>query len=124
MRFLVDMPLSVQTAVFLRRLGHEATHLRDEGLQRAKDSDIVEKARQERRIVLTMDLGFGHLLAFAQTRWPSVLLLRLEDERPENIHRRLEELLPRIAEELEAGAIVVISETDLRIHRLPILPRP
>jgi len=85
------MPLSVETAAFLRRQGHDAVHLREQGLQRMPDPEIFEKARRERRIIVTMDLGFGHLLAFSRTEQPSVILLRIEDERPERLQRLLKD---------------------------------
>ena len=44
MRFLADMGLARSTVTFLRARGHDAAHLRDEGLQRLTDDKIVEKA--------------------------------------------------------------------------------
>lgn len=114
------MPLSAATAAFLRSRGHDATHLSEQGLQRMTDAEIFEKARLEDRIIVTMDLGFGHLLAFAQAQRPSVILFRVEDGRPERIHRLLAERLDAISADLQAGAIVVFEDRDLRIHRLPI----
>ena len=46
MKFLLDMGLGRTTALFLRTAGHDAVHLRDEGLQRLSDQDIVTKAIQ------------------------------------------------------------------------------
>lgn len=123
MRFLVDMPLSVKTAAFLRQTGHDAVHLREQGLQRLPDSEIAEKARKERRVIITMDLGFGHLLAFAREKFPSVVLFRIEDERPENVQRLLQHFMAVIEPEADAGAIITVTDAGLRIHRLPIEPR-
>ena len=44
MKFLADMGLARNTVAFLRARGHDAIHLRDEGLQRLGDDRIVEKA--------------------------------------------------------------------------------
>jgi len=43
MRFLADMALARSTVVFLRAQGHDAVHLRDKGLQRLSDTEIVRK---------------------------------------------------------------------------------
>ncbi len=40
MKFLIDMGLAWSAAAFLRDRGHDAIHLRDEGLQRLHDSEI------------------------------------------------------------------------------------
>ena len=122
MRFLLDMPLSPKTAAFLRELGHDATHLGEQGLQRLPDPEIVEKAKQERRVIITMDLGFGHLLAYALSKFPSVILFRVENERPEHINQLLKDHMAVIEPETNAGAIITITDNGLRIHRLPILP--
>ena len=63
MKFLADMGISPLTAEYLRSLGHDAHHLRDIGLFRLADSNIMLIARDERRILLTHDLDFGELLA-------------------------------------------------------------
>ena len=56
MRFLADMGVAVPIVEELRRQGHDALHLRDEGLQRSPDQQILDKAIAEDRILLTFDL--------------------------------------------------------------------
>lgn len=63
MRFLADMGVSPQTVAFLEGLGHNAVHLHAQGLDRMEDSAILDKAREESRILLTHDLDFGELIA-------------------------------------------------------------
>ncbi|MEM8559373.1 MAG: DUF5615 family PIN-like protein, partial [Bacteroidota bacterium] len=53
MRFLADMGISPATVAFIRSAGHDALHLREQGLQRLPDVAIMDKARAESRIVLT-----------------------------------------------------------------------
>jgi hypothetical protein len=53
------MGLARSTVAFLRAQGHDAVHLRDQGLQRLEDDEIAEKAREESRVILTHDLDFG-----------------------------------------------------------------
>ena len=55
MKFLADMGISMATIAFLRNLGHDAVHLREQGLHRLGDPDILQKARQEGRILLAHD---------------------------------------------------------------------
>jgi len=55
-RFLADMGVAVPIVEELRRQGHDALHLRDEGLQRSPDQQILDKAIAEDRILLTFDL--------------------------------------------------------------------
>jgi predicted nuclease of predicted toxin-antitoxin system len=57
------MGVSITTVQALRAAAHDAVHLREEGLIRLPDPEIVAKAAQEQRIVLTFDLDFGDILA-------------------------------------------------------------
>ncbi len=61
MKFLADMGISPKTVSFLNSLAHDAVHLKDQGLQRAFDSFILEKALNEGRVLLTHDLDFAEL---------------------------------------------------------------
>jgi len=63
MRFLADMGISVRTVGALTELGHDAVHAREIGISRATDTTILERARSQGRVVLTVDLDFGQLLA-------------------------------------------------------------
>ena len=61
MRFLADMGVDVRVVEWLRGQGHDAVHLREEGLHRAPDEQVFAKALAEERIVLTFDLDFGEI---------------------------------------------------------------
>jgi predicted nuclease of predicted toxin-antitoxin system len=119
-KFLANMGLSTRTTAWLRQQGHDAVHLHDEGMQRAADEVILIKARAEGRVVLTMDLDFGYLLAISGAQLPSVVLFRLDDESAEVVNQRLAEVLEQCTTDLEVGAIISVSETAIRVRRLPI----
>ena len=78
MKFLADMGISPRVVEELRQKGHEAIHLLDENLYRMTDGDILEKARREKRILLTHDLDFGELLAASGGSLPSVITFALK----------------------------------------------
>jgi predicted nuclease of predicted toxin-antitoxin system len=56
MRFLADMGVSMRVVEWLRSVGHDVVHLREQGLQRLPNGDIFQKAADEDRVVLTFDL--------------------------------------------------------------------
>ena len=62
LRFLADMGVSQSVVTWLRTQGHDATHLRDEGLQRLENGEIFTKALRESRIILTWAWIFQKLL--------------------------------------------------------------
>ncbi len=120
MKFLADMGLGRSTVAFLRAQGHDAVHLREQGLQQLEDDEIVEKARAEGRVILTHDLDFGRIIAVGRASVPSVITFRLNDMRPAQVNRYLAEVLARFAERLEAGALVSVNERGIRVRSLPI----
>lgn len=120
MKFLADMGISQKSVAWLRAEGHDAVHLREEQLHRLPDAEILEKAKRESRIVLTCDLDFPTLLAASQSSLPSVILFRLDDERPDNINRRLTAVLSESTIALQNGAIISVDERKHRVRLLPI----
>lgn len=120
MRFLLDMGIAHTTAAYLRSRGHDAVHLREQGLQRLADEDIVAKAYAERRIIPAHDLDFGRIVALSGEQLPSVITFRLSDMRAQNVNRYMVEVLEHFGEELEIGGLVSVMDDSIRLRRLPI----
>ena len=57
------MPVTPQAVTHLEAKGHDAVHAFAIGLSASPDSDILERARAEGRIVITADLDYPRLLA-------------------------------------------------------------
>src|SRR5690349_18245192 len=120
MRFLADMGVSQRVGEWLRANGHDAVHLRDEGLQRLPNGEIFQKASREQRIVLTFDLDFGEILAGSAGQIVSVVPFRVRNTRADFVTRRLKDVLNESSEELLQGAIVVAEDGRHRVRKLPI----
>ena len=98
------MGVSITTVEALRAGYHDAVHLREEGLIRLPDPEIVAKAAREGRIVLTFDLDFGDILAAARTEAPSVIIFRLRNQTPAAVNPRLFRVVRDCGAELASGA--------------------
>jgi predicted nuclease of predicted toxin-antitoxin system len=119
MRFLADMGVARRIVEWLRADGHDAVHLRDEGLQRLPNGEIFDKAISEGRIVLTFDLDFGEIIALSGGRRTGVVLFRLHNTRTPHVIDRLRRVLSDSAQALEQGAIIVVEESRHRTRRWP-----
>jgi predicted nuclease of predicted toxin-antitoxin system len=123
MKFLLDSNLSHRVAQLLRDASIDAAHLRDHDLQHATDSVILEFARRHAFVLVSEDTDFGELLARQSAGAPSFVLLRTyEPMTPNDQAAVLVANLPRLYDDLDQGAIVVIERSRLRVRRLPVLP--
>ena len=120
MRFLADMGVDIRVVRWLRQNGHDAKHLRDEGLHRIPNGEIFVKAISENRVIVTFDLDFGEIVALSQKEKASVILLRLHNTRTPHLIKRLATVLADATEALEQGAVVVVEESRHRIRYLPL----
>lgn len=120
MNFLLDMGLAQRTALFLRAQGYDAIHLREQGLRRLPDEQIIQKALAEDRIILTHDLDFSRIVALSRGQYPSVITFRLADMRAPTVNQYLQEVLARFTVELRAGPLISVTEQAIRLRRLPI----
>ncbi|MEK7249891.1 MAG: DUF5615 family PIN-like protein [Bacteroidota bacterium] len=123
MKFLGDMGISWRTIEWLRSEGHDAVHLRERGQQRLEDEQILDEAKREGRVVLTMDLDFGYLMAVSRAKLPSVVIFRLSDETPKFVNTRLKTVLSESGEALKHGAIISVADTRHKVRMLPIVKK-
>ena|ERR1039458_7425695 len=122
MRFLIDNNLSPVLAESLRVAGHDAAHVRDYDLQAATDEVVLAQARGDNRVLISADTDFGTLLAREGADRPSVLLIRrLSGRRAAEQATIILANLNVVAEDLDSGSVVVLTEEWIRVRRLPIV---
>lgn len=122
-RFLVDMGLAQSTGEHLGSRGHDVVHLRDQGLERLPDDQIVAKAQQERRAIVAHDLDFGRIVALSGGTVPSIVTHRLTNMTPPRVNIAPEAVLSEATASLERGALVTVTDEGIRIRQLPVTPR-
>ena len=121
MNFLIDNALSPQVSIGLRQAGYDSIHVRDYGMQSASDTEILERALNENRIIISADTDFGTLLARSTGIKPSFILFRgMTTRRPETQLQILLANLSDLKEFLENGCVVVFDQNRIRVRNLPV----
>ncbi len=121
MRILVDMNLSPQWVNFFLANGIEAVHWSMLGDPRARDSEIMEWAREQRHVVFTHGLDFDAIVATTSAKGPSVLQMRTQDVLPHAVGTDILRVLSNHSEALNHGAIVTVDQAKSRVRILPVL---
>ena len=80
----------------------------------------MEKARQEDRLLLVHDLGFGEFVAASGVTLPGVITFRLRNMHPDRVNGALRSVLSQHGEALKRGAMVSVTEGQVRVRRLPL----
>jgi predicted nuclease of predicted toxin-antitoxin system len=120
MKLLIDMNLSPRWTEVFERHGWVAVHWLNVGDPRAEDRVIMDWARANGFVVLTHDLDFGALLATTHAHGPSVIQVRAQDVLPGHLEGIVVAALEQYATLLEAGALIVVQESNLRARVLPL----
>jgi predicted nuclease of predicted toxin-antitoxin system len=120
MNFFVDMPVGASVARWLREKGHNAVHALEVGLDRADDDTIVNHARSDGRIIITLDLDYPRLIALSGQSSPGLILFRDEGVQPQEICRQIGRILTMPPPEDLAASIVVVAGGVMRVRSLPV----
>jgi predicted nuclease of predicted toxin-antitoxin system len=114
------MPLPPALAQWLAIQGHDAVHASAIGLGRSADADILTRARQDMRTVVTADLDYPRLLALAGAEGPSLILFRGGDWSEPDVIARMLQILNVIGEGEITRSIIVVDRSRARRRRLLI----
>ena len=120
MKFLLDMPVSSMLLEVLDVHGHEGVHAYQIGKDRAPDTELLEIAHLEDRIVITADLDFPRLLALSLAEGPGVILFRGGNYSDSEMCDLLERVLNEVSSEILENSICVVDRSRIRFTRLPI----
>lgn len=120
MRFLLDMLVSPLTAKWLTERGHDAVHALTLGLERAREREVLKRAANEGRDVVTVDTDFPRLLALSGEAIPGVILWRGGDYTQEEVERLLARVLEAAPGDTLARSICVVDRRSIRCRSLPI----
>jgi predicted nuclease of predicted toxin-antitoxin system len=113
MRFLIDESVGVHIVRYLRSSGHDVVYI-SEVAAGALDEDVLKKAAEETRILITNDKDFGDLVFRSGQPHHGVLLFRLKDESAANQVKVLTSLLEQYSDHI-VGQFATVQEHRMRV---------
>jgi predicted nuclease of predicted toxin-antitoxin system len=114
MRFLLDVNASGVVLELLLDLGHDVACVGDIDPSMG-DSAILTWAVREERIIITTDSDFEQMIWLQERQHCGVL--RLENLPRSQRIMLIQEVLANYAQDLEAGAVVIATQRNIRIRR-------
>lgn len=117
MRVKVDEDLPKRAVQMLRRRGHQAVGVVEQGMGGAKDPDLWKVVQAERAFLVTADKGFGDIRSYPPGSHQGVLLLRPDQAGIRPVLELLERVLTTYDLEVLAGTIAVATPRGVRIRR-------
>jgi len=118
---LLDQGIPRTACSCLRERGFEAIHVFQLGMSRSSDRQILDYARGRRMAVVTLDADFHTLLAVGNESSPSVIRIRREGLRGEALAELVASVWPKIGAQVEAGAMVTVTDNSIRMRCLPLV---
>ncbi len=116
MRWLVDECVDAALVELLRRSGHDVVYV-IEIAPRATDLDVMSRAAQDQRLLLTEDKDFGDLVFRHARPVAGIVLMRIGPGQRQRKAERLMAAIERFGDTL-FGRYVVIEEARFRSRPL------
>lgn len=117
LRFLADEGCDFAVVRALRAAGFDVLAVA-ETMQRSVDSDLMERAWRDQRILVTEDKDFGWLVFVAHADSAGVILIRYPGNARQSLAASIVDLVRSHGSQL-SGAFVIMQPGQIRVSRRP-----
>ena len=114
LRLLLDQMIDSQVAERLSGLGHDVVRVAEIGMARQDDAQILDRAIEDNRILITLDEHFGDWVVLPLSKHPGVVRVKAD---PSTTERILDVLLPFLVEHQERdfdGVLAIVRSGGVR----------
>ncbi|APC08578.1 DUF5615 family PIN-like protein [Neomoorella thermoacetica] len=117
LKFLTDENIFPSTLEILRSYNFDVMDIKESGLIGISDREIMDLAKREGRIIISLDLHFANIFLFPPNECPGIIVIRIKPAVPAKVDRAMEDFLQRMDPKKIEKALVIISEDKFRIRR-------
>ncbi len=116
MKFKIDENLPVEFADLLRKAGHDADTVNDEGLVGAPDENVIAACEKESRCLITLDLDFSDMRAYPPEDLNGLVVLRLRQQDKAHVLEIASRVIPLLEIEPLEKRLWIVDEERVRIR--------
>lgn len=116
MQLKLDENLSRHLKQSLSAYQHDVATAADEGLLSQPDTVVAAVARNEGRMLFTLDVEFGDLRKYPPGTHPGIVLFRPRTFGPLAVNQFVEDFVRRTALEPLAGCVVIVEPARIRVR--------
>lgn len=124
MRFLVDQDIYGVTVKWLMENDQDVITAKDLDLQRAPDLELLRKAAELDRVLITRDKDFGSLLFLREKPQQGVIRLAIDPTTIDAVHGELDNVLENHESEELKRAFCVVEPGRVKTPYLLVSPPP
>lgn len=118
MKILTDQDIYHITIKWLKKRDYDVVTAKEIGMSRATDRELLKKAKELKRILITRDKDFGTLTFLEKKTSYGIILLRMSPTNIEKIHKELIIVLNKYSKEQLKNLFVVVEPNRHRIRNL------
>ena len=118
MKLLTDHDIYKITVDFLKDRGHDVVTAKELRLHQDLDEELLKKAMESGRILLTRDKDFGMLVFLKKELCPGVIFLRIMPFTIKEVHNELDKVLEKYTENYLRKVFCVIEPQRYRIRHI------
>ena len=115
--FKIDENLPVEAVQLFTDAECDAAHALDQELGGATDQEVIDKCKDEGRVLVTLDLDFSDIRTFPPADYAGIVVLRPARQDKSHVLSVVGRLLPTAATGDIAGALWIVDETTIRVRR-------
>lgn len=116
LKLLTDENIAKSLVKALREKGYDVKDIKEENLFGISDREVIKKAKEDDRIILTHDTDFGNLLNYPLQSHQGVVLIRYRNQSPHYVIARLIPLLDTIKNKVK-GSLIIVTEDLVKIYK-------
>ena len=116
MKFKIDENLPSELADLLVSAGHDAETVFDEGLAGESDDWILKVCREEKRVLMSLDLDFSNVRAYPPGEYDGLIVLRLRRQDKPYVLDTFGKILDLFEQEQIKGLLWIVEDNRIRVR--------